>query len=199
VRYLALGDSISIDDYTGVPQGGAASQFARKVGARDADFLNRTWDGNLTDGVLQALNSVEIEPQVVTVTAGGNDFLAGRDSRHVRENIERIGMRLAEFRCPVIMNTIYDPTDGDDRLGERLGIAPERRRDYHEINRAIRETAAVHGLLLADLEPLFRGHGIVSPQPWIVSEIEPNLLGATAIAAHWLGLWYGCGAHRAGV
>jgi hypothetical protein len=28
--YLALGDSISIDDYTGVRGGGAASQLARK-------------------------------------------------------------------------------------------------------------------------------------------------------------------------
>ena len=27
--YLALGDSISIDDYTGVPGGGAPSQLAR--------------------------------------------------------------------------------------------------------------------------------------------------------------------------
>jgi hypothetical protein len=31
-NYLALGDSISIDDYTGVPVGGAASQLARKLG-----------------------------------------------------------------------------------------------------------------------------------------------------------------------
>jgi hypothetical protein len=29
--YLALGDSISIDDYTGVPDGGAASQLARQA------------------------------------------------------------------------------------------------------------------------------------------------------------------------
>ena len=28
--YVALGDSISIDDYTGVPGGGAASQLARR-------------------------------------------------------------------------------------------------------------------------------------------------------------------------
>ena len=30
--YLALGDSISIDDYTGVHGGGAPSQLARKLG-----------------------------------------------------------------------------------------------------------------------------------------------------------------------
>ena len=30
--YVALGDSISIDDYTGLPGGGAASQLARKLG-----------------------------------------------------------------------------------------------------------------------------------------------------------------------
>ena len=33
MNYLALGDSISIDDYTEVAGGGAASQFARLIGA----------------------------------------------------------------------------------------------------------------------------------------------------------------------
>jgi hypothetical protein len=47
--YLALGDSISIDDYTGVPGGGAPSQLARKLGV---ELVDLTRDGNTTEGVL---------------------------------------------------------------------------------------------------------------------------------------------------
>ena len=50
--YLALGDSISIDDYTGVRGGGAASQLARKLGL---DLVDLTRDGNTAHGVLADL------------------------------------------------------------------------------------------------------------------------------------------------
>ena len=43
MNYLALGDSISIDDYTGQAGGGAASQFARLIGA--TRFENLTMNG----------------------------------------------------------------------------------------------------------------------------------------------------------
>src|SRR5205823_4060099 len=50
--YLALGDSISIDDYTGVRGGGAPSQLARKL---DLHLVDLTRDGNTTRGVLADL------------------------------------------------------------------------------------------------------------------------------------------------
>jgi predicted RecB family endonuclease len=50
--YLALGDSISIDDYTGARGGGAASQLARKLGVELVDLIR---DGNTTHGVLSDL------------------------------------------------------------------------------------------------------------------------------------------------
>jgi hypothetical protein len=72
--YLALGDSISIDDYPGVRGGGAASQLARKLGF---DLLDLTRDGNTTHGVLADLDRAPGAAQVVTLTAGGNDLLGG--------------------------------------------------------------------------------------------------------------------------
>ena len=54
VNYLALGDSISIDDYTGQTGGGAASQFARLTGALRVADLTR--DGCTTAGVLVLLD-----------------------------------------------------------------------------------------------------------------------------------------------
>lgn len=204
MRYLALGDSISIDEYTGVPGGGAASQFARLIGAGEVE--NRTHDGWTTAGVLDELRQVTQRPDVVTVTAGGNDFLeqlfeqkgsaAGSDPRSMRgladvplSNLRRIADRLAEYGCPVILNTVYDPTDGDDSLSTELGIPPEARTDFRALNDGIRALARARGFLLADLEDLFRGHGIRSEEPWFVLQIEPSYAGATAIARCWHALY----------
>ena len=46
MRYLALGDSMSIDDYTGVRGGGAASQLAKLI--RASEFIDLTRDGQIT-------------------------------------------------------------------------------------------------------------------------------------------------------
>src|SRR5438270_8884375 len=73
MRYLALGDSISVDDYTGVPGGGAASQLAKLLEV--SAFQNLTHDGYTTDRVLDSLQRVESTPDLITLTVGGNDFL----------------------------------------------------------------------------------------------------------------------------
>ncbi len=197
MNYLALGDSISIDDYTGVVGGGAASQFARLIGA--AKFLNLTRDGCTTDGVLDSLDGITIAPDVITMTAGGNDFLlaafCGADP-NTKEgwnelvnrpvgNLKNIVERLSEFQCPVILNTIYDPTDGDDSVGGTLGISATYRSAYLELNNAIRALARRPRFLLSDLHAIFAGHGIQSSETWIVGEIEPNFGGAAAIARNW--------------
>lgn len=201
INYLALGDSISIDDYTGVVGGGAASQFAKLI--RAGEFHNLTRDGNTTDGVLESLNRLTMKPEVVTVTAGGNDFLLaaswGADPRHndgrtalVERPLNNLGLianSLQKWRCPIILNTIYDPTDGNDVLGETLGISPSYRPAFYELNEGIRSLARTKGFLLADLHALFHGHGIDSAESWIVGQIEPNFLGATAIARHWFELF----------
>jgi lysophospholipase L1-like esterase len=198
MNYLALGDSISIDDYTGVAGGGAVSQFARMVGVTEVQDL--TFDGCTTAGVLEALRRVTIRPHVVTLTVGGNDFLERTFEVAMRKpepdwlgdvaeppiaNLERIGERLAEFRCPVILNAIYDPTDGDDSLALEFGMPVESRIAYDAINERIRELARERGFLLSDLQRLCRGHGVRSDETWFTLQIEPNLSGATAIARHW--------------
>jgi lysophospholipase L1-like esterase len=199
MNYLALGDSISIDTYTGTPDGGAASQFARLVGA--TAFQNLTRDGRTTAGVLDAWGEVTIRPDVVTLTAGGNDFLQGAfavlNGRGAWEavsgeplaNLERISDRLAAFGCPVLLSTVYDPTDGDDSLIASFGMTQPARAAFVALNEGIRALARRRGFLLSDLEALFHGHGAAAPDPWIVSHIEPNLAGATAIARHWHGLY----------
>lgn len=201
MHYIALGDSISIDDYTNTPGGGAASQLARLVSADQ--FSNLTRDGITTAGVIEALHEIHGTPDLVTITAGGNDFLQGsmitgdannRDAwddmiRVPVNNLYRIITHLQQYRCPIILSTIYDPTDGDDDLSWEVGVEVEFRAAYTAINEGIRALAHEHGIILADLQKLFRGHGIRSAEPWYVAHIEPNLAGATAIAKHWNELY----------
>jgi len=204
MNYLALGDSISIDDYTGVPQGGAVSQFARLIGAQQVEDL--TCNGCTTIDVLESLPGVTLPPDIVTLTAGGNDFLmggsellfpgaspAGGWAQVVDAPLQTLGAiarRLAAFRCTVIMNTVYDPTDGNDAVAAQYGLPPEARQAFNALNAGIKEIASRHGFLCADLEALFHGHGALASDPWIVQMIEPNYAGATAIAGHWYDLYH---------
>jgi lysophospholipase L1-like esterase len=184
--YLALGDSISIDDYTGVRGGGAASQLARKLGL---ELVDLTRDGSTTDGVLADLASAPASADVVTLTAGGNDLLGGDLPRAILRRLHEIARRMQPLGGRVIVNTVYDPSDGDNDVGRReLGLSRlatiALRRRLNAVNRGIVTLAREHGFLLADLECLFHGHGLASNEPWFVNVIEPNLAGATAIAEH---------------
>ena len=188
--YLALGDSISIDDYTGVRGGGAPTQLARKLGL---DLVDLTRDGNTTYGVLSDLAHAPAVASVVTLTAGGNDLLGGEHPRGILRRLRQIAQRIRPLGGRVVINTVYDPSDGDNDVGRReLGLSRpatvELRRRLNGLNSGIRDLAGEYGFLLADLEQLFHGHGVASNEPWFVHVIEPNLAGATAIAEHWYGL-----------
>jgi lysophospholipase L1-like esterase len=188
--YVALGDSISIDDYTGVRGGGAASQLARKLGV---ELVDLTRDGNTTHGVIADLAQAPAAADVVTLTAGGNDLLLGHLPRTILRQLHHIAVRIQPLGARVVINTIYDPSDRDNAVGRReLGLSRlatiELRRRLNTVNRGIAKLAREHGFLLADLERLFHGHGITSNEPWFVQVIEPNLAGASAIAEHWYEL-----------
>jgi lysophospholipase L1-like esterase len=188
--YLALGDSISIDDYTGVRGGGAPSQLARKLGI---ELVDLTRDGNTTQGVLADLARAAAAADVVTLTAGGNDLLLGDRPRAILRRLHLTAERIQPLGARVVLNTIYDPSDGDNNVGRReLGLSRlatiELRRRLYAVNGGIAKLAREHGFLVADLERLFHGHGVASNEPWFAQVIEPNLAGATAIAEHWYEL-----------
>ena len=129
----------------------------------------------------------------MTLTAGGNDLLGGDRPRAILRRLHQIAQRMQPLAARVVVNTIYDPSDGDNDVGRReLGLSRlatiELRRRLNAVNGGISKLAAEHGFLLADLERLFHGHGVASNEPWFVNVIEPNLAGATAIAEHWYEL-----------
>jgi hypothetical protein len=89
--------------------------------------------------------------------------------------------RLQPLGGRTVVNTVYDPSDGDNAIGRReLGLSRlatvELRRRLNALNGGIAKLARRRGFLLADLERLCHGHGLASAEPWFVQVIEPTSL-----------------------
>jgi lysophospholipase L1-like esterase len=141
--------------------------------------------------------------RVVTVTAGGNDLLAGLYHgldglpgalRHAIEGYhELVGAVAEQFHsATLILTTVYDPTDGTGELpgvSEQLGALPmELLETFNDVVRDLaRDTP---GARLADVHRHFLGHGLTAPAAdrwyWDVSPIEPAARGASEIRRVWL-------------
>jgi lysophospholipase L1-like esterase len=232
VVYVALGDSISIDHYAGGEGRGGASLLARNRDddfpdwrRRDLATLDSTARYHLlaTDGAttntllnlqLPQLETSTIAPSVVTLTVGGNDLLgAYGDTPRAREVVSvvrmRVGQALGRLRRalrqpsdPVIVGTVYDPSDGTGDASQ-LGLPPwpDVVDLLAELNAELREVAAEHGARVADIHGCFLGHGLRAGNPaqddarpvnrdlWFCNVIEPNAWGASRIrAAFWEAL-----------
>lgn len=235
VVYVALGDSLSIDHYAGGEGRGGASLLARNRDddfpqwrGRDLATLDPTLryyllatDGattsTLLDSQLPQLETSAIAPTVVTLTVGGNDLLgAYGDTLRAREIVSvvrtRVGQTLMRLRSvvrrrsdPVIVGTVYDPSDGTGDAS-RVGLPPwpQAVDVLAELNAELRGVAAEHGARVADIHGYFLGHGLQAENPaqsdprpanrdlWFCNVIEPNAWGASAVrAAFWDALHAG--------
>ena len=226
VVYAALGDSISIDHYAGGEGHGGASLLARNRDddfpqwrGRDLATLDPTLsyhllatDGGTTstllDSQLRGLKRFAIAPTIVTITIGGNDLLgAYGDTRRARQVVSvvrtRVGQALVSLRSvlrrpsdPVIVGTVYDPSDGTGDAS-RVGLPPWPQvvDVLAELNAELRGVAAEHGARVADIHGYFLGHGLRAGNPaqgdprpanrdlWFCNVIEPNAWGASAVRA----------------
>ncbi|MBV9495968.1 MAG: hypothetical protein JOZ54_17100 [Acidobacteria bacterium] len=209
MRYIALGDSVSIDRYpaaeTGIDRLGAASLFYRnndKVWPefRDRDlahihpgitFTNLTEDGATTTDVIEKqLPRMRGKADIITLTAGGNDLLLSIGSRwspvptilgRISEILEALDEGL------VIVATVYDPSDGTSVLeGKSL---PTEGAWLAEINERIR-SLATQRIRIADIHHHFLGHGVTATEDerwyWKESIIEPAARGASEVRKLWL-------------
>jgi lysophospholipase L1-like esterase len=204
--YLALGDSISIDEYplreTGIANIGAASLFARALRERypRIAFDNLTADGATTDDVLRwQLPRVRetADPAIVTITAGGNDLLMNLRAtrppvRLVEGILDRLSRILDEVRrllpnATILLGTIYDPSDGTNVLyDEQLD---REAKWLARVNEGIRALASGDRVRLADVHARFLGHGLTAPENerwyWSGLIFEPNAEGARQVARLW--------------
>jgi lysophospholipase L1-like esterase len=228
VVYAALGDSMSIDDYAGGPGRGAASLLWRNrdddfpawagrdltTGDPAARLALLASDGATATTVasqqLRRLRRLVGTPTLATVTMGGNDLLAAygdqtsarRAIRTVADNGRLVLAGLRELMgaaAPIVVATVYDPSDGSGDAG-RLGLPawPEALDLLAELNRTLRALAADHRALVADVHARFLGHGLDAGDPsqpaarpqdrglWYRDLFEPNAWGASQIrAAFW--------------
>lgn len=194
-HYVALGDSISIDDYAGGPgRGGASLLFSN----RDDDFpewrgrdlltadrrttftllaTDGATTGTLLDAQLPRLAASRVRPALVTVTAGGNDLLqAYGDTRAAREVIVGVQAALARALAEIagclspsgriVVGTVYDPSDGTGDA-VRLGLPawPDAVVVIGELNDGLRAVAVRHGASVAEIARHFRGHGLLAGDP----------------------------------
>jgi lysophospholipase L1-like esterase len=188
--YVALGDSMSIDDYAGGVGRGAASLLYRN---RDSDFPD--WagrdlatvglqaqvlarDGATTADVLKRqLPLIEATPLLVTITMGGNDLLAAYgDPVAARAAIdeviatgETILTRLAAVRergGRIVVTTVYDPSDGTGEVPSAgLPPWPHGPALVRALNAALSDLAERHAAVVADVHARFLGHGVHAGDP----------------------------------
>ena len=190
--YVALGDSISIDDYAGGAGRGAASLLfrnrdedfphwrGRDVASLHADarFVSLASDGAMTrtvsDVQLPRLLALRTAPTLVTLTVGGNDLLTayGHSAAarcvitSVQAAVARTLEAVAGALAPggrLVVGTVYDPSDGTGDAG-RLGLPPwpHAVTVIAELNDALREVARTHGAAVAEIAQLFQGHGLLA-------------------------------------
>jgi lysophospholipase L1-like esterase len=193
--YVALGDSMSIDDYAGGAGRGAASLLYRNhrdwpdfAGSDlatllpDLEFRLLAFDGATSEGVLSlqvpTLRSLPKAPRVITLTVGGNDLLtyfgiagrdAGRAAGHLRSRLKRILARSVETvgsgGC-VLVGNIYDPTDGTGSIpGSGFPLWPDSLAVLARFNEVIAEVAGEFPVQFVDIHRHFLGHGVRAQDP----------------------------------
>ncbi len=189
-RYVALGDSMSIDAYAGGPGRGAASLLHRN---RDGDFPDwagrdlstagyglddLTRDGATAPSVLGGqLRHMTAGADLVTLTVGGNDLMGayGRTSAasavidEVVATVDRILGQvrdLARGDAAIIVTTVYDPSDGTGAVpGSDLPPWPAGSELVRRLNTGLSALAGRHAALVADAHAHFHGHGVAAGDP----------------------------------
>lgn len=170
-KYLALGDSMSIDDYTGVKGGGAVHQFFHTLG--DGWMLDdRTFDGCQMAGVPR-----DARGDLITLTIGGNDLLWNKE-KYLSEGLAEFSAEhkalLAEIRranpnSRFIVGDIYAPA---------APLSDSESSALEEANAAIRANCKETGAPQAEINKAFKGF----EQTFLCLGIEPTLQGAKVIA-----------------
>ena len=169
--YLALGDSMSIDDYTGIQGGGAVHQFY--------EFLGDSW--SIDDRTVDGCRIPDVLPDghgdVITLTIGGNDLLCNIEqylseglNGFAKEHLALLtSIREANPNALIMVGDIYHPdTETPDAVAETLSNA----------NDIIHQNCQQVGVYVVPIHDTFRGNETT----FLCQQIEPTFEGATAIA-----------------
>ncbi|HJZ12334.1 MAG TPA: SGNH/GDSL hydrolase family protein [Acidobacteriota bacterium] len=178
-RYIALGDSISVDDYPGEGKGAASLLYKNpddlypEFSGKDLSsrcegihFKCLAQDGATSYDVLHSqLKHVphsDSHRTAITVTAGGNDILALQcDAEEILLRLKAVVHQLlGRFRrSEIVLATIYDPTDGAGDLMEPDVPMEQEMNCLRRLNDSIREMSDPPRIRIADIHQQFLGHG----------------------------------------
>jgi hypothetical protein len=147
--FVAIGDSMSIDQYAGGPGRGAASLMHRN---RDGDFPD--WTGRdlstagigvevlaqdgatVSDVLMYQLPRLDGVPSLVTITMGGNDLMLAFGDTAAAEAATAKALAVGEAILSrldavsrgggrVVVSTVYDPSDGTGQIAAAGIFWPE--------------------------------------------------------------------------
>ncbi len=218
--YLALGDSVpsgtDVPDGIGYPK--RLGQQLADAGARPIRLVNRAVAGQRSGDVLatQLADVRTIQPELVTVTVGANDFLVpavecaaasvdqNPDTRcsgasllgaipTFERNLRAILQKLVtETGATVVVTTYFNPFPRGSRCAPATTDLALR-----FLNTTISDVAAEMGDrgVVVDLAPVFKGHEGREPVGWFAlsasrlacTDVHPNADGHEAIARAIMG------------
>jgi lysophospholipase L1-like esterase len=217
--YLALGDSVpsGADLSDGVAYPRRLGQHLADASGRPVRLVNRAQAGERSAGVLaaQIADVRAIQPELVTLTVGANDFLTPAvecawasvdDDPHSRcsgqsllravpafeRNLRAILRQLVdETEATIVVTTYFNPFERGSRCAPGAADLALRL-----LNGTIADVAAEYGdrAVVVDLAPMFKGHEGRGPTGWFspnpvrlaCTDIHPNADGHDAIA---LAIW----------
>lgn len=180
-RYVALGDSFTEgigDPEPGIPGGhrGWADRVAEELASQAGEFsyANLAVRGRLLQGIHdeQVRPALELRPDLVTVSAGGNDMLRpGTDPDEVAGRLDRMIGELSADGATVAVFT-----------GPDIGMTPVMRAIRGKVaifNENVHAVALGHNAIVVDLWAL---RELVLPQMWAVDRLHFSAIGHHTIA-----------------
>ncbi|OMH23981.1 SGNH hydrolase [Tersicoccus phoenicis] len=179
-RYVAIGDSFTegIGDPEPSAQGGHrgwADRLAEELARTSHDFAyaNLAVRGRLLDRIVaeQLEPALELKPDLVTVSAGGNDIIRRADPDAVAARLDGAVGRLADSGATVLLFTGPDIRD-TPVLGAIRGRVAIFNENLHTV-------AKRHDAVIADMWAL---RELLQPQMWAPDRLHFSPLGHHTIA-----------------
>ncbi|HWK19631.1 MAG TPA: SGNH/GDSL hydrolase family protein [Microbacteriaceae bacterium] len=180
-RYVALGDSFTEgigDPEPGIPGGhrGWADRVAEELAAQASEFsyANLAVRGRLLQGIWdeQVAPALALEPDLVTVSAGGNDIL--RPGSDPDEVASRLDLMIAELRSGGATVVVF--------TGPDIGMTPVMRAIRGKVaifNEHVHTVALRHDAVVADLWAL---RDLALAPMWAPDRLHFSPLGHHTIA-----------------
>ncbi|BCJ38842.1 SGNH hydrolase [Actinocatenispora thailandica] len=162
--FVAVGDSFTegmVDPRGDGTFRGWADRVAEVLAAQNPDFryANLAVRGRLFKDIVnqQVPAAISMRPELISFVAGGNDALRpGFDLPKISRRLDWVVGRLSDTGATVLLLTAADVTF----LLPARRVIEERAEAYNDV---IRQTAARHGAVLADL---WRDRGFVDRRMW---------------------------------